>query len=52
MKQTLTQLLAQADIHIDGARPWDMHVHNAEFCQRVLGGGALYSTVADRAFQK
>jgi cyclopropane-fatty-acyl-phospholipid synthase len=41
MKQTLKQLLAQADIQIDGDRPWDIHVHNEEFYPRVLGGGSL-----------
>lgn len=40
MKQTLQQLLAKADIQIDGARPWDIHVHNAGFYRRVLGGGS------------
>lgn len=41
MKQTLQQLLATADIQIDGDRPWDIQVHNAEFYPRVLGGGSL-----------
>ena len=41
MKQTLQQLLAKADIQIDGNRPWDIQVHDARFYPRVLGGGSL-----------
>ena len=33
--------LAQADIQINGSRPWDIQVHNEDFYSRVLKGGSL-----------
>jgi len=41
MKQTIEKLFNQADIKINGDRPWDIQVKNEKFYGRVLGGGAL-----------
>ena len=41
MQDTVRNLLAQADIQIDGDRPWDIHVHDPDFYGRVLGAGSL-----------
>ena len=41
MQDTVRNLLAQADIQIDGDRPWDIQVHNPQFYRRVLGAGSL-----------
>lgn len=35
------ELFAVADVKIDGARPWDIHVKNDAFFRRVLAGGSL-----------
>ena len=40
-KQRVADLLALADVQIDGARPWDIEVHNEEFYERILTGGIL-----------
>ncbi len=37
----MTNLLALADIHINGARPWDIQVHDQRFFGRVLASGTL-----------
>nr|MBI4157220.1 cyclopropane fatty acyl phospholipid synthase [Candidatus Woesearchaeota archaeon] len=37
----LKDLLASADIKVNGDRPWDIQVHNLKFYQRVLAGGSL-----------
>jgi cyclopropane-fatty-acyl-phospholipid synthase len=34
-------LLALADIEINGSRPWDIKVHNNKLSDRVLAGGSL-----------
>lgn len=34
-------LLSQADIKINGARPWDIQVHHADFFKRVFQQGSL-----------
>jgi cyclopropane-fatty-acyl-phospholipid synthase len=34
-------MLAMADIRINGPRPWDIRVHHPEFFQRVIGHGSL-----------
>ena len=40
--QALATLLAQADVRLDGDRPWDMRVHEpAGFARRLLGGSSL-----------
>ncbi|SVC55797.1 uncharacterized protein METZ01_LOCUS308651, partial [marine metagenome] len=41
MKQIFSDLIGQADIHIDGNRAWDIHVHDDAFYKRVLSGGSL-----------
>jgi cyclopropane-fatty-acyl-phospholipid synthase len=40
-RHRIEQLLASADVRINGARPWDIHVHNDELYARVLAGGSL-----------
>ncbi|HTL78712.1 MAG TPA: class I SAM-dependent methyltransferase, partial [Candidatus Babeliales bacterium] len=40
-QDVMTNLLAFADIRIDGARPWDMQVHDRRFFSRVLASGTL-----------
>jgi cyclopropane-fatty-acyl-phospholipid synthase len=37
----MTNLLALADIRINGARPWDIRVHDPRFFSRVLASGTL-----------
>ncbi len=37
----IERLLAEADIAIDGPRPWDIEMHNGRFFSRVLAGGTL-----------
>jgi cyclopropane-fatty-acyl-phospholipid synthase len=37
----MTNLLACADIRINGARPWDIQVHDPRFFSRVLASGTL-----------
>jgi cyclopropane-fatty-acyl-phospholipid synthase len=34
-------LLAQADVRVDGARPWDFQVHDRSLFDRTLTGGSL-----------
>ena len=41
MKQIFSDLIGQADIHIDGDRAWDIHVRDDAFYKRVLSGGSL-----------
>src|SRR4030095_3147267 len=40
-QKIVTDLLAVADIQINGARPWDIQVHDARFFGRVLASGTL-----------
>jgi len=37
----LSDLLAVADIHVNGTRPWDIVVHDPRFFGRVLASGTL-----------
>jgi cyclopropane-fatty-acyl-phospholipid synthase len=37
----MANLLASADIRINGDRPWDIHVHDRRFFSRVLASGTL-----------
>jgi cyclopropane-fatty-acyl-phospholipid synthase len=37
----VTNLLAFADVRIDGDRPWDIQVHDQRFFSRVLASGTL-----------
>ena len=39
--QTLQELLAAADVRLDGERPWDPQVHDPRFARRVLAGGSI-----------
>lgn len=40
-RDVLSDLLAVADIRINGSRPWDIAVHNDRFFGRVLASGSL-----------
>src|SRR5438034_10944731 len=40
-QDVMTNLLALADIRINGARPWDIQVHDQRFFGRVLTSGTL-----------
>lgn len=40
-KQFIEKLLKEADVLIDGPRPWDIQVHNEELYARILRGGSL-----------
>lgn len=40
-KETVRAILAEADILIDGRRPWDLRVLNDRLFSRVLAGGSL-----------
>ncbi|HEY3601284.1 MAG TPA: cyclopropane fatty acyl phospholipid synthase, partial [Chthoniobacterales bacterium] len=40
-RQAVEQLLRTADIEINGARPWDVRVHDERFFARALAGGTL-----------
>jgi len=37
----LQSLLAEADIGLDGARPWDLRIHQPDLPARLLAGGSL-----------
>ncbi|WP_240794511.1 cyclopropane fatty acyl phospholipid synthase [Azoarcus sp. DD4] len=39
--RAIAALLAQADVRIDGERPWDMQIHNPETAERILAQGSL-----------
>lgn len=40
-KRALRTLLAQADVHLNGDRPWDPQIHDDRVYDRVLSGGRL-----------
>ena len=40
-KQIIESLLNQADIQINGSRPWDIQVHNENVYKRILTQGSL-----------
>ena len=40
-RDLLTSWLADADIRVDGGRPWDISVHDERFYGRVLADGSL-----------
>lgn len=40
-KKQIKDLLALADIRLNGQRPWDIRVHDDRFYHRVLAGGSL-----------
>jgi len=41
VRTTIEVILQAADIRINGARPWDLQIHNEQFFPRVLAGGSL-----------
>jgi len=40
-QDVVINLLAFADVRINGARPWDIQVHDRRFFSRVLASGTL-----------
>jgi len=40
-KEIIKELLNEADVQINGSRPWDIQVHNEGFYDRVLRSGSL-----------
>src|SRR5215217_6669175 len=40
-QKIITDLLAQADIRINGSRPWDLRVHHPDFFKRLVAQGTL-----------
>ncbi len=40
-KETITKLAVEADITVNGNRPWDITVHDERFFNRVLSGGSI-----------
>jgi cyclopropane-fatty-acyl-phospholipid synthase len=40
-KKQVVALLQQADVQVNGSRPWDITVHNDAFYEHVLTGGSL-----------
>ena len=40
-QQVNLELLAKADIRIDGDRPWDVQVHDPRVYSRLLGDGTI-----------
>lgn len=41
MKKIAEEILAHAEIQLNGSRPWDIQVHNPELYQRVVSGGSI-----------
>jgi len=40
-ERLVPELLARADVEINGSRPWDLHVHHDRFFQRLAAGGSM-----------
>ncbi len=40
-RRTVEALLAEADVTLNGNRPWDIHVYNDRFYSRVLAEGSM-----------
>ena len=40
-EKTITEAFAQADIRVNGERPWDIHIHDKRFYRRVLAHGTM-----------
>jgi len=40
-KEVVQELILNADIQVGGNRPWDIHVHNDKFYDRVMSEGSL-----------
>ncbi|MFD3003279.1 cyclopropane fatty acyl phospholipid synthase [Pontibacter toksunensis] len=41
LQQNVADILATADVKINGSDPWDLHIHNDGFYERVLSQGTL-----------
>ena len=41
LQQSFSDILAPADIKINGSRPWDIQIHDNRFYKRVLSEGSL-----------
>ncbi|MCJ8165536.1 cyclopropane fatty acyl phospholipid synthase [Pontibacter sp. E15-1] len=41
LQQQVTDLLATADVHVNGPNPWDLQIHDNRFYKRVLSEGTL-----------
>ena len=40
-RQTMEQIFADADIQINGSRPWDIQIHNERMFQQVISQGSM-----------
>jgi len=40
-QETVENVFAQADVRLDGARPWDIRVRKSDFADRLLAGGSM-----------
>ena len=40
-RKKISDLLALADVEVDGKNSWDMQIHNNDFFKRVIGQGSL-----------
>ncbi|ATE58953.1 cyclopropane fatty acyl phospholipid synthase [Thauera sinica] len=40
-RRAVAELLAGADVEIDGERPWDMRIHHPQTAERILARGSL-----------
>ena len=40
-KKVVQKILDPSDVQVNGNRPWDIQIHNSNFYERVLLGGAL-----------
>jgi cyclopropane-fatty-acyl-phospholipid synthase len=40
-RAALQEILDLADVRLDGERPWDIRIHQPDFCKRVLARGSL-----------
>ena len=40
-ERAVTEMLATADVKVNGSRPWDIRVHDERLFQRLLGHGSL-----------
>lgn len=40
-EKRIRELLEQADVRVDGSRPWDLTIHHSGFYDRVLGYGSI-----------
>ena len=40
-QRLITELLASADVQVNGSRPWDIQVHRDLFYKRLMAGGSM-----------